>query len=102
MSRIYMPDAQAALGFLIEQASFIEAEVYKVAYPDIQYPQLIPVDTSAPEWAKSVTFYSMDKAGRAEWFHGAATDLRNADVSRAKFEQDVEMAGIGYGYTLEE
>ena len=60
-----MPDAQAALGFLIEQASFIEAEVYKVAYPDIQYPQLIPVDTSAPEWAKSVTFYSMDKAGRA-------------------------------------
>jgi hypothetical protein len=102
MPRLYIPDAQAALGFLIEQASHIEAEVYKIAYPDIQYPQLIPVDTSAPEWAKSVTFYSMDKAGRAEWFHGAADDLRLADVSRAKHEQTVEMAGIGYQYTLEE
>jgi len=101
-NRIYIPDSQAALAFVTEQSSHIEAEVYQIAYPDIQYSQLIPVDTSAPEWAKSVTFFSMDKAGRADWFNGAATDLALADVNRAKSEQTVYMAGIGYRYTLEE
>lgn len=102
MSKVYIPDAQAALGFLVEQTSHIEAEVYKVRYPNIQYPQLIPIDTSAPEWAKSVTFFSMDQAGKADWFHHMGTDMAVADVARAKHERTVEMAGIGYRYTLEE
>lgn len=95
-------DAQSALSFLVQQASYIEAEVVRVLYPDIQYPQLIPVDTSANEWSKSVTFFSMDKVGQADWFHHMATDMRLADVARTKFEQGISMAGIGYGYTLEE
>jgi hypothetical protein len=63
--RMYSLDAQqAALTFLVQQTSYIEPEVYKQRYPDVQYPQLIPVDTSANEWAKSVTYFSMDQAGR--------------------------------------
>jgi hypothetical protein len=100
--RHFMVDAQQALGFLTEQTSYIETEVYQMQYPDIQYPNLVPVDTSANEWAKSVTFFSMDKVGAADWFHHAATDMRLADVFRSKFEQGIEMAGIGYRYTLEE
>jgi hypothetical protein len=95
-------DAQTALGFLVEQASYIETEVYQTVYPDIQYPQLIPVDDSANEWAKSVTFFSSDKVGQADWFHHSATSMRLADVNRTKFEQGIEMAGIGYRYDLEE
>jgi len=103
MSRMNMADAQQqALGFLTEQASFIEAEVVKVLYPDIQYPALVPVDSSAPEWAKSVTYFSMDMTGRADWFHHEAKDIPLADVAREKFETGVRMAGIGYRYTLEE
>jgi hypothetical protein len=98
----YFADAQQALGFLVEQTSHIETEVYQNVYPEIQYPQLIPVDESANEWAKSVTFFSMDKVGQADWFHHMATDMRIADVQRSKFEQGIEMAGIGYRYTLEE
>lgn len=93
---------QQALGFLVSQTSYIEAEVYKIRYPDIQYPNLIPVDTSAPEYAKSITFYSSDQFGKAGWFHHMADDIPMADVSREKFETGVEMAGIGYRYTLEE
>jgi hypothetical protein len=102
MARRMIVDAQQALGFLVEQTSHIETEVYKIEYPDIQYPNLVPVDTSANEWTKSVTFFSMDKVGAADWFHHAATDMRLADVVRSKFEQGIEMAGIGYRYTLEE
>lgn len=93
---------QQAMAFLIQQTTHIEAEVYKVRYPDIQYPSLIPVDTSANEWAKSITYFSMDQVGEADWFSHLATDMRLADVSRNKFEAAVHMAGIGYRYTLEE
>lgn len=98
----FLVDAQQALGFLTHQASYIEAEVYETQYPEVQYPTLIPVDESAPEWTKSITFFSVDKVGAADWFHANATDIPLADVERSKFEQGVEMAGIGYRYNLEE
>lgn len=100
--RMDLLDSQQALSFLVRQASHIETEVYKTQYAELQYSQLIPIDTSANEWAKSVTFYSMDKVGGAAWFSHLATDMRLADVNRSKFEVGIEMAGIGYRYTLEE
>lgn len=102
-TRQQMRDAQQqALGFLISQTTHIEPGVVKIRYPDIQYPQLIPVDTSANEWAKSVTYFSSDQFGRAEFFEHAAKDMPRADVTREKTETTVRMAGIGYGYDLEE
>lgn len=98
----YLVDAQQALGFVQSQTSYIEAQVVEVLYPDIQYPQIIPVDTSANEWAKSITYYSTDKVGVAGWFHHYAKDIHVADSERSKFEIGVEMADIGYRWSLEE
>lgn len=95
-------DSQQALAFLVAQAAHIEPQVYEIRYPDIQYPELIPVDTSANEWARTVTFFSSDKVGKASWFHHMAKDMPLADVNRNKHEHALEMAGIGYSYTLEE
>ena len=100
--RINLGDSQQALGFLLQQTSYIEQEVYRIQYPDIIYPQLVPVDTSANEWAKSITYFSLDRVGQADWFDGMATNMPVADINRAKYEQSIEMAGIGYRYTLEE
>jgi hypothetical protein len=99
---MFLADNQQALGFLLQQTTYIEAEVYRIQYPEIIYPQLVPIDTSANEWAKTVTYFSLDKVGHADWFSGMATDMRFADVNRNRFEQGIEMAGIGYRYTLEE
>lgn len=93
---------QQALSFLVSQTAHIETEAYQVQYPDIQYPELVYVDTSANEWANTVTFFSHDKAGKADWFHGQANDMPRADISREKFDHSISMAGIGYGYDLEE
>lgn len=93
---------QAGLGFLISQTSHIESQVWEVKYPDITYPDLIPVDTSAGEWVKSVTYFSKDIAGQAQWLNGMADDIPMARSSREKHETAVEMAGIGYGYSIEE
>lgn len=97
-----MFDAQAALGFVISQTSHIEAQVNEIVYPDIQYPNLIPVDTSAHPFAKTVTYYSSDKFGEAKWINGNAGDIPLAGTELAKHETSVYTAGIGYGYGWEE
>lgn len=102
MFRNQFADAQEALGFLVSQTSYIEPIVYRTRYPSIQYENLIPVDGSAPEWIKSVTYFSVDQVGKADWFHHQSKDIPLADVQRNKFEVGVEMAAIGYRYTLEE
>lgn len=100
---MHMNDAQqVAMSFLIRQASLIEPTVYAMRYQEIQYASLIPVDTSAPEWIQSVTYFSMDGVGKAEWFNGNAQDVPKVELTREKFETSVSMAAIGYGYTLEE
>ncbi len=95
-------DAQSVLSFMQQQASYIEPQIYEIQYPEIQYPDLVPIDTSGNEWAKSKTFYSSDKVGQAAWLHHMAADIPFADIVRTKYEQGIEMAGIGYYYTLEE
>lgn len=95
-------DAQAALGFVISQTSHIERQVNETIYPDIQYPALVPVDTSAHPWAKTVTYYSSDMYGKADWINGNADDIPMAGTDMAKHETAIHMAGIGYGFGLEE
>lgn len=93
---------QQALSFLVNQATTIEREVNRQDYPDIQYPALIPVDFNAPDWAKSVTYFSMDRVGAAKWFSAQANDVPKADVNMNRLETHVSMAAIGYGYDIEE
>lgn len=92
----------AAFGWLVSQLTHVETEVMAVKYPGITYQELVPVDTSANEWVKSVTYWSQDMRGKAEWLNGRAGDVPLADIAREKFETTVQMAGIGYDYTLEE
>lgn len=95
-------DAQQAFSFLVQQATSIEAQVYRVQYASVQYQDLIPVDTSANPWTPSVTYFSVDGAGQAEWFHGHAKDVPLAETVRSMFTTGVKMGAIGYEYTLEE
>lgn len=91
-------DAQAAMGFVVSQTAFIEPGVYQTVYPDVQYPSLIPVDTSAPEWIKTITFYTGDRFGVANWINANADDVPMAGAELTKFESAVYEAGIGYGF----
>ena len=93
---------QKALAFLVAQAALIEPTVYETRYQDIEYPALIPVDISAPEWINSVTYFSMDGVGKADWFSGKAQDVSHVELTREKFETTVAMAAIGYRYDLDE
>lgn len=93
---------QQALGFLVSQTNYIEPQVYKIKYPDLNYRELVPIDSSAPPWIKGVTVYSVDMVGKADWFGHLAHDIPLADITRGKQEIAVEMAAVGYRYTTEE
>jgi hypothetical protein len=101
---MYSRDAQQiAYNFVVNQTTMIETQVVKIQYPDVQYPDLVPVDTMAGnEWVKSITYFSADMMGRAEWFHHTALDVPLAELTRDKFERGIEMAAIGYRWTIEE
>lgn len=93
---------QAALGFTRQQTAHIETEVYRTQYPEITYAQLIPVDSSAPEWIKTYVYRSTDAVGLPKFVSGGAQDIPFADVNRSETEKPVYMAALGYRYTLEE
>lgn len=93
---------QQALGFLVSQTTYIEPQVYRMRYPDLNYRELVPIDSSGSEWAKSITFFSVDMVGHADWFNHLAHDVPIADITRGKYEVGIEMAAVGYRYTLEE
>lgn len=101
MSKMIM-DAQAALGFVVSQRSHIEPVVLKKPYPEIRYPMMIPVDTSANPFAASVTFFSQDSVGKAKFINGKGDDIPLVNVTGTKFEQTINMAGVGYSFSLEE
>lgn len=103
MNAMNFADAmQANLGFVTSQTSHIEAQVYRIRYPDLDYASMIPVDASAGEWSKTVTYFSMDMAGRAGWINGNGKDIPTVGVQMEKHETTVHTAGIGYSYGFEE
>ena len=93
---------QDQFAFLIAQNTHILPVAYKKQYPDIQYSKMVPVDTSAPDWIKSVTHFSMDQVGQAEPFSARADTMPLVDTNRAKYEVPVETFAIGYDYSIEE
>lgn len=93
---------QAALGFVVSQLAHIEQRVWEAQYPEITYPQNVPVDNSASPWTKTVTYFSTDKVGKTDWINGRAGDVPLVGLNRQKFETEVHMQGVGFDYTLEE
>lgn len=91
-------DAQVTSTFVLAQATYIEQQVYQVQYADIQYPKLIDIDTSAPAWTKSVTYFSMDGVGQMQWMNTNAHDVARADLLRSKQETRVHLGALGYGF----
>lgn len=92
----------ANLAFVQKQNAHIESEIFEIEYPEITYAQDIPVDTSAQPFAKTVTFYSMDKVGEAKLVNGHGDDIPLANTELNQHETSVFMAAIGYSHSLEE
>lgn len=89
-------------GFVQSQLNYIEPEVYTTKYASIQYPMLMPVDTMAPDWTRGITRYTSDGTGRPRFIGAAGRDVPRVSLRRAQIDRVVEMAALGYDWTLDE
>lgn len=94
--------AQAAMSFLFSELTYVEQEVLRQPYPEIKYPVILPVDTSAPDWTGSIAFKTLDFAGEPALLGNRAADIPMVDIASSKGSVSVHDYAIGYDYTIGE
>lgn len=91
-----------ALGFYISQLAYVEPRIYATKYPNINFQELIPVDSSIPEWADSVPYISYDAVTLGKFIGANADDLPNVAMKAKKDNVPVGYAGNSFEYSLDE
>lgn len=94
--------AQAALSFLFSELTYVESEVLRQPYPEIKYPSILPVDTSAPEYTEAIAFKTMDFRGRPQRLGARSEDVPLIEVASSKGSVAVETYAQGYDYSIVE
>lgn len=97
-----MRTADDGLAFYISQLTNLESKIYEVLYRNIVYQELIPVDTSDPEWVDSVSYISYDAVTMGKFIAANGKDLPQSDITANISEIKVGYAGNSYQYSLEE
>lgn len=92
--------AQAALSFLFSELTYVEQEVLRQPYPEIKYPRILPVDTSAPEYADSIAFKTLDFSGEPQLLGARSGDVPLVEVASSKGSVTVHTYAQGYDYTI--
>jgi hypothetical protein len=90
------------LGFYISQLAYVEPRIYATKYPNINFQELIPVDSSIPEWADSVPYISYDAVTLGKFIGANADDLPNVAMKAKKDNVPVGYAGNSFEYSLDE
>lgn len=90
------------LAFVESQAASVESQVYMTKYPDIQYPMIVPVDTSAMDYADTVVHYSMNATGESRFLNNMFTDVPILDVTKDQHSVRIATIAQGYDYTMDE
>jgi hypothetical protein len=94
--------AQAALSWLTSELSHVENEVLRQPYPEIKYPRILPVDTSAPDWANSVEYKTLDFSGDPESYANHGGDIPLAEIAGSKQGISVHQYALGYTYSMQD
>lgn len=94
--------AQAALGFLTGQLTYVEQEVLRQPYPEIRYPRILNVETSAPDWIESIAFKTLDMRGKPQVLGDKSNDFPLAEIASSIGGVDVHTFSLGYVYTVQE
>lgn len=112
MTTKYKPTLEATLtearndakvsAFLAQDLEAVEAEIFRVEYPQLKFRSIIPVDGNYPAGADSISYRVFDAFGEAKFISDYADDLPMADVHGEKFTTHVESIGMGYGYSTQE
>jgi len=95
-------DAPEAMAFVVSQLAHVESTVYKRERQPLQYEELVPIDTSAGDYATSIEYEMYDYAGRGKRHSGRGKDIPKVDVAYGRKTYPIVLGVIGYDYTTEE
>jgi hypothetical protein len=89
-------------GFYISQFANLETKIYEAKYTNINFAELIPVDTSYPEWADNWDYISYDAVTLGKFIGSSADDLPKVGLNANKSSVPIGYAGNSYDYSLDE
>lgn len=81
---------------------FIRSQTYDIEYPDLKARALVPVDTSVPAGAETVTYRQWDRFGIAKIIANYGDDLPKVGMVGKEFTGKIKSIGVAYGYTIQD
>jgi len=99
---IFDADPALVFSFARQQSHVLNARIYEIEYPEMDYAALVPVNRNYPEWASGVDTLIGDIVGKAEWQSGYAKDIPLADTTLAMVSTNFDMYAVGYQWNIEE
>jgi len=97
-----LPTLDDGLAFYISQLASLESRIYEAKYASINYMELIPVDTSLPEWVDQWDYISYDGVTIGKFIGASADDLPDVTINANKSVVPIGYAGNKYSYSLDE
>lgn len=88
--------------FFARSLEAIRAQTYDVKRVNLAALNVMPVDTSIPEGATTITYRQFDTVGMAKVIANYANDLPRADVAGKEFTSAIRSIGIAFGYNTQE
>jgi len=88
--------------FFERQLEHIEARMFEMKYPELQYASLIPTRSGFDEGALKYIYRMIDEVGRASLITDKSQRFPRVDVKGVEYPLPVRAIGDAYGYTLME
>lgn len=90
------------MSFYVSQLSYLESKWYESKYTAINFDELVPVNTSIPEWADDWEYMSFDGVTLGKFIGSSADDLPRIAVAGNKSKVPIGYAGNSFEYSLDE
>lgn len=97
-----LPTMDDGMAFYISQLANLESKIYEVKYTNINFAEMVPVNTNVPEWADSWDYISYDAVTLGKFIGSSADDLPSVALAANKTSVPIGYAGNSFDYSLDE
>lgn len=97
-----LPTIDDGMAFFVSQLTAFESRWYKAQYPDVNFSELVDVNTETPEWADDVAYRMYDGVTMGKFIGANADDLPRVAAAAKMFRAPIGYAGNEFEYSLDE
>lgn len=88
--------------FLIDQLAWMQPEVYEIKYPEVNYKNLLFVDSSAPALVDFVYKRIIDSRGKPKWVSPDVNDIPRVSEDGKIVQHTIHSMALGLNYGMDE